>query len=84
MGWEHEETATGRLDNGKKQTVPGNYEGEVWKSADEIGRVWTGFEWEGRSREPATGDRRGDQTSLEEEKQRWATQTDRINEVSDT
>lgn len=46
MGWEHEETATGRLDNGKKQTVPGNYEGEVWKSADlvEFGQVLSGKE----------------------------------------
>ena len=29
---------------GRKQTVPGNYEGEVWKSAEEIGRVWTDYE----------------------------------------
>jgi len=54
------------------------------KSAKETDGVWTGYESEGGSCEPASGERCGDQTSLEEGKQRWARQTGRSNEVSYT
>lgn len=52
---------------GRKQTVLGNYEGEVWQSAEENSRVWIGYELEGVSCEPATGERCGEQRSLEGE-----------------
>lgn len=44
----------------------GNYDGEMWKQAEEISRIWTVCERKGESCEPATGEKHGDHTSLEE------------------
>lgn len=47
----------------RKQTVIGITLGRFRNQ--QISRIWTGFDWEGESCEPATGESQGDHTSLE-------------------